>query len=107
MSTDKQAASSRQGDQPPPPELADVIDRVLDRGVVVDGYEPVSLLGIGLLTGNNRWVIRAISQQDIPPDISARRSSRREDQGRGRVRAHERRPGSAVVSTFRVGRRPG
>jgi Gas vesicle protein len=80
MSTEKHAAGSGQGDQPPP-ELADVIDRVLDRGVVVDGYEPVSLLGIGLLTVNYRRVIRAISQQGVPPDSSARRSSRKEDQG--------------------------
>jgi len=83
MSTEKRAAGSRQGDQRPPPELADVIDRVLDKGVVVDGYEPVSLLGIGLLTGNNRWVIRAISQQDVPPGIRARRSSKEKDQGPG------------------------
>jgi gas vesicle protein GvpA/GvpJ/GvpM family len=80
MSTQKHAAGSGQGDQPPP-ELADVIDRVLDKGVVVDGYAPVSTVGIELGTVNQRWVIHGISHQDAPPDTSARRSSRKEDQG--------------------------
>ena len=92
--TEKHAAGSGQGDQPP--ELADVIDRVLDRGVVVDGHAPVSLLGIGLLTVNYRRVIHAISQQDVPPDGSARRCSRKDDQGPGpdtRARASSRQRG--------------
>lgn len=40
--------------------LAEVIDRILDKGIVIDAYVRVSLLGIELLTVDTRVVIAGI-----------------------------------------------
>jgi hypothetical protein len=49
-------ASSR----PSPTGLADVIDTILDKGLVVDAYVRVSLVGIELLTIDARVVIASV-----------------------------------------------
>ena len=58
------AAAGRPGsgyvDRPRPSGLADVIDIVLDKGLVVDAYVRVSLLGIELLTVDARIVIASV-----------------------------------------------
>jgi gas vesicle structural protein len=40
--------------------LADVLDVVLDKGIVIDAYARVALLGIELLTGDARVVIASV-----------------------------------------------
>jgi hypothetical protein len=58
------AAAGRPGggfvDRPRPSGLADVIDIVLDKGLVVDAYVRVSLVGIELLTVDARIVIASV-----------------------------------------------
>lgn len=46
--------------RPAPSGLADVIDLVLDKGVVIDAYVRVSLLGIELLTVDARVVVASV-----------------------------------------------
>jgi hypothetical protein len=45
---------------PRPSSLADVLDVVLDKGVVIDAYVRVALLGIELLTVDARVVIASV-----------------------------------------------
>jgi hypothetical protein len=47
-------------ERPRPSGLADVIDIVLDKGLVVDAYVRVSLVGIELLTVDARIVIASV-----------------------------------------------
>ncbi len=47
-------------ERPAPSGLADVVEIVLDKGVVVDAYARVSLLGIELLTVDARVVIASV-----------------------------------------------
>ena len=47
-------------DRPRPSGLADVIDVILDKGLVVDAYVRVSLVGIELLTVDARIVIASV-----------------------------------------------
>jgi gas vesicle structural protein len=47
-------------DRPSPSSLADVIDTILDKGLVIDIYVRVSLLGIELLTIDARIVIASV-----------------------------------------------
>lgn len=46
--------------RPQPSGLADVIDTILDKGLVVDAYVRVSLVGIELLTVDARVVIASV-----------------------------------------------
>ena len=48
------------GGQPSPTGLADVIDTILDKGLVIDAYVRVSLVGIELLTIDARVVIASV-----------------------------------------------
>ena len=48
------------GGQPSPTGLADVIDSILDKGLVIDAYVRVSLVGIELLTIDARVVIASV-----------------------------------------------
>jgi gas vesicle structural protein len=50
------ASSSR----PSPTGLADVIDTILDKGLVIDAYVRVSLVGIELLTIDARIVVASV-----------------------------------------------
>src|SRR4051812_25072496 len=56
--------SSRRGggylERPAPSGLADVIEIILDKGIVVDAYVRVSLVGIELLTIDLRIVIASV-----------------------------------------------
>ena len=47
-------------DRPSPSSLADVIDTILDKGLVIDIYVRVSLVGIELLTVDARIVIASV-----------------------------------------------
>ena len=52
--------SSGYVDRPAPSGLADVIEIVLDKGIVIDAYVRVSLLGIELLTVDARIVVASV-----------------------------------------------
>jgi hypothetical protein len=53
--------ATRGGSQPPAPTgLADVIDSILDKGLVIDAYVRVSLVGIELLTIDARIVVASV-----------------------------------------------
>jgi hypothetical protein len=47
-------------ERPSPSSLADVIDTILDKGLVIDIYVRVSLVGIELLTMDARIVIASV-----------------------------------------------
>src|ERR687889_629272 len=47
-------------ERPAPSSLADVIDTILDKGLVIDAYIRVSLVGIELLTIDARIVIASV-----------------------------------------------
>jgi hypothetical protein len=55
-----QQSSNRYLDRPAPSSLADVIDTILDKGLVIDIYVRVSLVGIELLTIDARIVIASV-----------------------------------------------
>ena len=52
--------TNRQLDRPSPSGLADVIDLILDKGLVIDAYIRVSLVGIELLTIDARIVVASV-----------------------------------------------
>jgi hypothetical protein len=58
------ASSQRRGggylERPAPSGLADVVEVILDKGIVVDAYVRVSLVGIELLTIDARIVIASV-----------------------------------------------
>src|SRR4051812_32242049 len=68
-------------ERPRPSGLADVIDIILDKGLVVDAYVRVSLAGIELLTLDARIVIASVdtylrfAEAVSRLDIAARESS--------------------------------
>ena len=47
-------------DRPAPSGLADVIEIILDKGIVIDAYARVSLVGIEILTIDARVVIASV-----------------------------------------------
>ena len=47
-------------DRPAPSSLADVIDTILDKGLVIDVYLRVSLIGIEVLTVDARIVVASV-----------------------------------------------
>ena len=47
-------------DRPAPSSLADVIDTILDKGLVIDVYVRVSLVGIEILTVDARVVVASV-----------------------------------------------
>jgi hypothetical protein len=55
-----QRSTNRYLDRPAPSSLADVIDTILDKGLVIDIYVRVSLVGIELLTIDARIVIASV-----------------------------------------------
>jgi hypothetical protein len=56
----QRAPSNRYLDRPSPSSLADVVDVILDKGLVIDIYIRVSLVGIELLTIDARIVIASV-----------------------------------------------
>jgi gas vesicle structural protein len=55
-----QRTPNRYLERPAPSSLADVIDTILDKGLVIDIYVRVSLVGIELLTIDARIVIASV-----------------------------------------------
>src|SRR5579859_3380332 len=47
-------------DRPSPSSLADVVDTILDKGMVIDAYVRVSLVGIELVTIDARIVVASV-----------------------------------------------
>jgi hypothetical protein len=60
VTTAVQPASSGMVDRPSPTGLADVIDTILDKGLVIDAYVRVSLVGIEVLTIDARIVVASV-----------------------------------------------
>jgi gas vesicle structural protein len=60
MTVTQRGASNRYLDRPSPSSLADVIDTILDKGLVIDVYLRVSLIGIEILTVDARVVIASV-----------------------------------------------
>jgi len=75
--------------------LIDVLDRVLDKGIVIDAWVRVSLVGVDLLQVEARIVIASIStyltharyleSNTIAPRLSRERSTLRIDRRRNQV----------------------
>jgi hypothetical protein len=55
-----QSASGGYLERPKPSGLADVIEIILDKGIVIDAYVRVSLIGIELITIDARIVIASV-----------------------------------------------
>jgi hypothetical protein len=53
-------ASNRYLERPAPSGLADVVDLILDKGLVIDVYLRVSLIGIEILTVDARIVVASV-----------------------------------------------
>ena len=53
-------SSNRYAQGPSPSGLADVLDLILDKGLVIDVYVRVSLVGIELLTIDARIVVASV-----------------------------------------------
>ena len=60
MTTTATRPSNRYMERPAPSSLADVINTILDKGLVIDLYVRVSLVGIELLTIDARIVIASV-----------------------------------------------
>ena len=96
-------------ERPKPSGLADVIEIILDKGIVIDAYVRISLIGIELITIDARIVIasvdtylrfaEAVNRLNITDDGSPgpardhgeHRGEGREDQDQGRARRASRR----------------
>jgi hypothetical protein len=60
MTVTQRGPSNRYLDRPAPSSLADVINTILDKGLVIDIYVRVSLVGIEILTVDARIVIASV-----------------------------------------------
>src|SRR5688572_31134781 len=60
MTVTQRAPSNRYLDRPSPSSLADVLDTILDKGLVIDIYVRVSLVGIEVITIDARIVIASV-----------------------------------------------
>jgi hypothetical protein len=60
VATQSQSRGSGYLERPSPSSLADVIETILDKGLVIDAYVRVSLVGIELLTIDARIVIASV-----------------------------------------------
>lgn len=60
VQTTSQRRSGGYLERPSPSSLADVVEIILDKGIVVDAYVRVSLVGIELLTIDARIVIASV-----------------------------------------------
>ena len=60
MTTAVQPAGGAGGGVPSSSNLADVVDTILDKGLVIDAYVRVSLVGIELLTIDARVVVASV-----------------------------------------------
>jgi len=92
MTTDRQ--TDGKADQPRSPQLGEVIDRILDKGVVIESHNPVSMLDIGLLGIRSRVTVMTVGRWDLLAGILGVEQPRRRAKSPGRVRAHGRAQGS-------------
>src|SRR6201987_2157580 len=69
--------------RPQPSGLADVIDIILDKGLVVDAYVRVSLIGIEILTIDARIVIASVDPYLRFPGPVGRLDIAQDDQAAG------------------------
>jgi hypothetical protein len=69
--------------QPRPSSLADVLDLILDKGLVIDAYIRVSLVGIELLTIDARIVIASVDTYLRFAEATNRLDLRASDSSRG------------------------
>ena len=60
MTTAIQPAGGSDGGKPSSSSLADVLDTILDKGLVIDAYVRVSLVGIEILTIDARVVVASV-----------------------------------------------
>src|ERR687886_179635 len=60
MTVQTQTTANRYLERPAPSALADVVDVILDKGLVIDAYVRVSLVGIELLTIDARIVVASV-----------------------------------------------
>jgi hypothetical protein len=70
-------------DRPRPSGLADVIDIILDKGLVIDAYVRVSLIGIELITIDARIVIASVDTYLRFADAVGRLNIQETDNSRG------------------------
>src|SRR3954452_15028560 len=70
-------------ERPRPSGLADVIDIILDKGLVVDAYVRVSLIGIEILTIDARIVIASVDTYLRFAEAVGRVNLAEEDQSQG------------------------
>jgi hypothetical protein len=82
MTTDVQPAGGGALRQSAQPGLADVLDTVLDKGLVIDAYVQASLVGIDILTLNARVVVAGIDTYLRFAD-AVNRLDLTEDKGKG------------------------
>jgi hypothetical protein len=73
------AAPSGYLERPRPSGLADVIDIILDKGLVIDAYVRVSLIGIEILTVDARIVIASVDTYLRSADAVGRLNIAQED----------------------------
>ncbi|MFI6600246.1 gas vesicle protein GvpJ [Nonomuraea sp. NPDC050536] len=97
-----QPATGGIADRPSPSGLADVVDTILDKGLVIDAYVRVSLVGIELLTIDARVVIASVdtylryaeavnrldlaetgNQQGLPELVGSMKQGAISDKGKG------------------------
>lgn len=60
MTVQSHASQNRYLERPAPSALADVVDVILDKGLVIDAYVRVSLVGIELVTIDARIVVASV-----------------------------------------------
>jgi hypothetical protein len=70
-------------DRPRPSGLADVIDVILDKGLVIDAYVRVSLIGIEILTIDARIVVASVDTYLRFAEAVGRLNIAQDDQAQG------------------------
>src|SRR3982751_6347087 len=77
------AAQNRYAGGPTPSGLADVLDLILDKGLVIDLYVRVSLVGIELLTIDARIVVASVDTYLRFAEAVGRMNIAQDDQAEG------------------------
>ena len=83
MSTISHASPTGYLERPRPSGLADVIDIILDKGLVIDAYVRVSLIGIEILTIDARIVIASVDTYLRFAEAVGRLNIEQNDQSQG------------------------
>ena len=93
MTTLRQAACGKP-DPPRPSQLVDVIDRMLDKGMIIGHHAFVTMLDIELLGVSSRVSVMTVGRWDLLAGILGSEQPRRRSKNPARVRAHGRAQGS-------------